>query len=163
MKKKKARAVVVILLAAILLACLVYTRPKTLDQLMEGREITSLAAVTIQTSISYGRVQQDTWNLSHEQASPAVIADLREIMSTTRYRTSLRTLLQPSSFEREGDRTVMLIMVLDDGSSLTIDYFGDELVMFNHWDAPTRLFLCPLDKEICTRLSDHLMEIGTKE
>ena len=90
-KKKVVLLIIAVILAAAIVFCLIYTRPRTLDSILHGREITSISAIAIEGNVANGQSYQDTWKLEEEMVDEQVMANLLEPMDSCKYRTSLRT------------------------------------------------------------------------
>lgn len=158
-KKKVFLIAIAVILAAAIAFCLIYTRPRTLDSILNGREITSISAIAIEGNVANGRAYQDTWKLEAEMVDEQVMADLLELMGSCKYRASLRTLLHPSSTEIHGKHTVYLAAVLDDGTLLSIDYLGLNVI----FDPDPYAVTTATDKAISETLSSYIRQIGVKQ
>ena len=90
-KKKVVLLIIAVILAAAIVFCLIYTRSRTLDSILNGREITSISAIAIEGNVANGQSYLDTWKLEEEMVDEQVMANLLELMDSCKYRTSLRT------------------------------------------------------------------------
>ena len=98
-KKKIILTVIVVILIALVAFCLIYTRPQSLSSLLEDREITGISALVVEAKISNGKPYYDNWELQGDFVTNQTLDDLASLMKSSQYRTSLRTLLHPDSYD----------------------------------------------------------------
>ena len=157
---KKNRIILAVLVVLILLAIL-FCWPKKLERLLGNQEIASFMGSTTVTSFSYGSTHHDIRTVESPLSEEDQIARLEEIMFSCRYRPMLKTLFQPNHFELNGDSSAYLFLIMSDGSAVTVNYMGEDLVSL-HSGGFFSLILRPMDKEVSSRLAEFFTEIGTK-
>ena len=165
-KKKIILTVVAVLLVALIAFCLIYTRPRTLDSMLDNREITG---VTAAHALSYKFSLDDAWEsylLEEEDCDTQICSDLTEIVESCQYRTKLISLTHPGSYSDStienggnGDN-VTLRFTLSDGSVLTVSYTGSNAA-FSFNDRDGFIITKPTDKDVNTALSEYISRAGT--
>lgn len=160
--KKIIPCIVLILLALLVLFAIIFCWPKKMEQLLGNREISSFSGTAIIVSISYGRAQHDTWTVDHGLVTEDMVTQLEEIMYSCRYSPALKTLWQPSSFELNGSCSAYLILTLADGSTVMVDYMGEDIVRLHSFSTSFDLILRPVNKEVSSQLAEFMIEIGEK-
>lgn len=167
-KKKVVLTVIALILIALIAFCLIYIRPRTLDSLLDGREITGLTAAH---ALSYKFSLDDAWEtylLDEENCNAQVLSDLTEIVGSCKYRTKLISLTHPhsssdSTMENGGNRdNVTLRFALSDNSFLSISYTGSK-VLFSFDDQDGMIITKPTDKEVNTKLGEYISQFGELE
>lgn len=159
--KKIISCIALILLALLILLTIAFCLPKKMDFLLGGAEITSFHGTATVISISDGISHHDTWTIDSGIISEDMIVRLEEIMFSCRYRPMLKTLLQPNYFELNGDSSVSLVLTISDGSTLIVDYMGEDLVLLRPRGS-YGVILRPGDKETSSRLAEFFIEFGKK-
>ena len=91
-----------------------------------------------------------------------MVTQLEEIMYSCRYSPTLKTLWQPSSFELNGSCSAYLILTLADGSTVMVDYMGEDIVRLHSFSTSFDLILRPVNKEVSSHLAEFMIEIGEK-
>ncbi len=124
--RKQTKIIFALILALLILLVLWYMRPRTLDRAigLEGKTVTSITMT--------GMFTEDSWDASgaywpvhrsfqikHEDADTEAIL---ELLRTSRYRCSLRSLFSPDSVSIGGmDGVIVVYMVLDGKESVSIN------------------------------------------
>ena len=164
-KKKGVLSVIVLFLAALIAFCLIYTRPRTLNSMLDNREVTGLTAAH---SLSYKFSLDDAWesyNLDPENCDAQVLSDLTEIMDSCKYRVKLISLTRPhsssdSTLEDGGNGNhVTLLFVLSDGSILSVSYTGSK-VLFSFDPQNGMIIAKPTSKGVNTKLAEYISQTG---
>lgn len=132
MTKKKRILIVLAVVAALAVAfCLWYTRPRTFADLLEGRAVTDLAAAGVFMDNVKGKIESQSYTLSQTEQGKEAAQGLLQILSDSRYRASLRSLLPlPDQISHKGSVPVLyvtVIMGLDDGSSMSLICADDQV------------------------------------
>lgn len=158
MTKKKRIFIVLAIIAALAVAfCLWYTRPRTFDDLLDGRTVTDLAAAGIFMDNVNGKMESHSYSLSQTEQSKEAAQGFAEILSGSRYRASLRSFFpMPTSFDSFGPFSISGVVILDDGSDLFITVLGPT-VLFSGDGFPS---IASADKDLAQRLFDYLAEHG---
>ena len=123
---KRAKIVIAVILAALILLALWYMRPRTLDATidLEGKTVTSMAVTGMFIEDSWDasgmyRAVHKSYTIDSETADTGAILD---ILRTTRYSRSLRSLLSPDSVSLGAEDGVITVsMVLDGKESVSIN------------------------------------------
>lgn len=131
-KKKKAVLIILAVTAALAVAfCLWYTRPRTFDGLLDGRTVTDLAATGVYMDNVKGKIESHSYSLSQTEQGKEAAQGLIQILSGSRYRVRLRSLLPlPDRISHSGNVPVLYviaIMELGDGSSLSLICTDDQV------------------------------------
>lgn len=122
---KRAKIVIAVILAALILLALWYMRPRTLDTAidLEGKTVTSMAVTGMFIEDSWDasgmyRPVHKSYTIDSETADTGAILD---ILRTTRYSRSLRSLFSPDSVTLGGSGgTITISMVLDNEEVVTM-------------------------------------------
>ncbi len=161
MTKKRvliALAIIAALIAALAVAfCLWYTRPRTFDDLLDGRTVTDLAAVGTHGSNDNGTARSDSYTLNQSEQGKAAAQGFVEVLADSRYRARLRSALPPPS-SYSSPISIQVVMILDDGSTLLISVLDRE-VLFSGDGFPS---VAAGDKDLAMRLYTYLAEYGVE-
>lgn len=155
MTKKKRILIVLAVVAALAVAfCLWYTRPRTFEDLLDGRAVTDLAVVGIHGYNDKGTARSDSYTLSQTNQGQEAAQGLIQILSGSRYRTSLRSLLPlPDQISDTSTLYVYVMMGLDDGSGLSLIFINDQV----RFDSS---FITSGEDGLTAALFDYLAEHG---
>ena len=157
-RKKVVLTVIVVILIALVAFCLIYTRPKSLSSMLNDREITNISALVVEGKISNGTPYYDKWELQGDMITDQILKDLVSLMEHDSYRTSLRTLVHPDTYDLgSNSRTVHLGVMLEDGTHVTIIYSGSA-VRFSG----DRYINALTDPSVCRSLAEYIIEYGAK-
>lgn len=153
-RKKK---LTLILVPLVLLLLLWYTRPRSFEDLVDGREAVDLAAQATCPGVSGGAFHFNTWNISNSDHGNQAAAGVRELLASTHYRLRLRNLLPlPLPTSHNGPETaIQMVTILDDESTLLISFWGDE-VIFSGDDM--EIVTTAVDKTTADRIVSYMNE-----
>jgi len=161
---KVAKIILAVFIIALLIFSIWFCLPKSANTLLGGGEISEFSCIAIQNVFVYdgetASTRHDVWKADYETNTEKNAAQLADILSSSRYRPMLKTIRQPTTFETDGEYHVDLILVMSDGSTQTIYFMGDDLVLLNF--SPLNFILRPTDRNVCTRLAEFIKEIGQK-
>ena len=156
-KKKIILSVIVVILIVLIAFCLIYTRPRTLDSILNGKEITNLSAHISVKDIKMGKPTIDSWSIQGDLVDDEILSDLKALMRSCKYRTKLISLTKPTSVSGDNSAySAYLHVILDDGSDFNIDYMGS-IVTF---DFPNGCITSATDKQIAAKLSEYIIPIS---
>ena len=159
---KAAKIILAVIAVALVIGSILFCLPKDSDTLLGGGEITEFSCVAVQDVFVYdgehASTRHDIWNASYDTNTEETIANLEKILSSTRYRPMLKTLLNQSTFSWNGDYSVDLILVMSDDSTLFVDFIGNDLVLLK--GSSFNLLMRPTDRNVCNRLAEFIKEIG---
>lgn len=162
MTKKRALIALSIATAVLVIFCLWYTRPRTFEDLLDGRTITDFAASGCKFSIRNGIPHADAFSIDCKQQGSQVIDDMAELMADSRYRVQLLSLLPLPSLYREDENTssasVNMSLVLDDGSPLFICYLGNQV----HFYGDSTFIATAVEDQTAELLFSYLSENGVR-
>ena len=167
MKKKVRLIVFAAILALLILFAVLYTWPRTLIQLIDSKEPTSIYATTSLMTFESGESKTIRWALSNDeyQPDPAVRSELMELAGRIKYRRSLRSLFRPSLIEGDHSRlgsNTSLYLHFEDGSRFYLDHLGTAVGITGHGKGGFILARV-VNEEALTALSDYIIEVGEKQ
>lgn len=156
-KKKRILIALAVIAALAVVFCLWYTRPRTFDGLLDGRTVTDLAAAGVFMDNVKGKIESHSYTLSQTEQGQKTAQGLIQILSGSRYRVRLRSLLPlPDQISGRGSVPILyvtVIMGLDDGSSLSL-ICTDDQVRFG------RALIAAGEEGLTEALFDYLAEHG---
>jgi len=162
---KKARIIgIIIIVALVVIFLLWYTRPQTIDSVLEldAEDIESISVISTITqplddvSVSMGPSRSIR---IHEADVDAILEHLR----STRYRFDLRSLTFPDSFHRKDvPGNIMLTINYVDGSWDLIECSYKIVFGLNN-GSPGLVIAEATDGEFLGRLSSYIIEVGAKD
>ena len=136
---KKRRTILIIILALLIFLALRYMRPRTIDAVvdLEGKSVTSITIT--------GMFIEDSWDAKgvywpiHKTLTirDADANAVLELLRTSRYRYTLRSLLSPDSvsldvdLDDDGRGIIIISMVLDGKESVSINVSSSGPVTFS--------------------------------
>lgn len=159
MKKKVCLIVFAAILALLILFVVLYTWPKDIEQLVGEVNIERLSAGAMTSEIRAGVTYTDQWQLSSEQADEQVIAELTQMLKSTKYRTSLRTLFYRNSIVGATGYSVMLSAIMEDGRPMVIYFLGSDVIFI--FDYQT-VWTTSVNKDLYRELVDYIAQTGTE-
>ena len=162
MKKKAVTVIIVVLLVAVLLFCLIYTRPRTLESIIGEGTPVSVFASTKTVTVDNGQIASDRWELTDEQeADPAICARIMELLGSTKYRLSLVSLTRPSVVSGNSSDATIITLLFPNNQLASLDCMGS-LVAINLHDKGGFLLASVVDEGMLTELADYISQIGEK-
>ena len=165
MKKKIFSLLFAVILILLILSAVLYTRPRTLHTLTDGKTAVSVFALTDRTNFQHGQPQTDRWSLTDEQeADPAVVGRIMELAGSIRYRRSLRSLFRPDYLEgdyRRLENNTDLFLIFEDGTHIQLNHLGTA-AGFTGDGKGGFILATVVNEEALAALSDYIIEIGEK-
>lgn len=162
---KRTKIIIVLVLALLILLALWYMRPRSLDSILELEERTitdmSVSAMLI----------EDSWDASGVYwpehrffaiRNEAVDADaVLEMLRTSRYSYTLRSLFSPSSANLDTDYGIVTVsMILDGSESATLTISTRATLSL---PGRSGMAIARCDGELYSLLKDYIVENGVEE
>lgn len=154
----KKRKITFCVLAVILVFCFWYTRPRSFEDLSGAGEIRNYSMTASVSSTENGKAISETWTVnSYEDGTGTA---LKEILSSCKYRASLRSLLPFPSHDTirgEGNTMIHFGVVMDSGSDFTAIYKGQTATI----SFDRTMVLKAEDQDISQKLLDFAKTYGS--
>ena len=162
---KAAKIILAVIALILVVGSILFCLPKDADALLGGKEITEFSCIALQDVFTYdgehASTRHDIWKAGYETNTEETLEKLTAILSSSRYRLMLKTLLRQTKFSWNGDYSIDLILVMSDDSTVFVDFIGNDLVILK--GSSFNLLMHPTDKEVCARLAEYIKEIGQKQ